>query len=388
MDTVLFITDLHTGSHVVTLAGVYARAAAHNWRVIEIERDRTTRPLREFVATWRPVGCIMECGKLTEPVDTRRFNIPIVYIDPDPVTLRRPCHAVTNDAAALARRAAAELAALRPAAYAYVGWCSPTSWSIDRGTAFRREIAARHGACALYDTPWQDTFAVQKRLARWLAAQPRPLGVFAANDYAAEQVAGACTLAGLESPRDVAIVGVDNDELLCENSFPTLTSIQPDFKAAGCLAADLLADLIRDPQLPPRRLTFGPLGLYRRQSTRIVNSNDSRIIHAVERIRRDACSGLTAADVLAEIGLSRRLAEKRFRAATGRTILGEIQEVRFARVLQLLRETDLPIGQLAGLCGWESDSYLKRFFKKRTGLTLREGRARRIDAGNMIYCPA
>jgi len=62
--------------------------------------------------------------------------------------------------------------------------------------------------------------------------------------------------------------------------------------------------------------------------------------------------------------------------------------VRFARVLQLLRETDLPIGQLAGLCGWESDSYLKRFFKKRTGLTLREGRARRIDAGNMIYCPA
>ena len=181
---------------------------------------------------------------------------------------------------------------------------------------------------------------------------------------------------------------MDNDELLCENSVPTLTSIQPDFKEAGRLAADLLADLIRNPRLPPRRLTFGSLGLYRRQSTRIVNSNDSRIIRAVERIRRDACSGLTAADVLAEIGLSRRLAEKRFRAATGRSILGEIQDVRFAKVVQLLRETELPIGQLAGLCGWESDSYLKRFFKKRTGLTLREGRAQRIAAGDATYSPA
>ena len=94
----------------------------------------------------------------------------------------------------------------------------------------------------------------------------------------------------------------------------------------------------------------------------------------MELIRRDACIGLTAADVIKSIGLSRRLAEKRFLEATGRTILGEIQEVRMEMAKRLLRDETVPIGHIAGRCGWESDSYLKRFFKKRTGMTPREWR--------------
>jgi AraC-like DNA-binding protein len=101
--------------------------------------------------------------------------------------------------------------------------------------------------------------------------------------------------------------------------------------------------------------------------------NDPRIARAVERIRRDATTGISAADVLAEIPFSRRLAEKRFRAATGKTILEEIQDVRFEKVCELLA-TDVPIGHIAGRCGLQSDSFLKRFFKARTGLTLREWR--------------
>ncbi|MBR1870597.1 MAG: substrate-binding domain-containing protein [Kiritimatiellae bacterium] len=377
METVLFITDLHTGAHVLELAGVFERAAVHGWRVIEVERDRASQPLAESFKTWNPAGCIMECGKLTDAIDTSAFaNVPIVYIDPDRKTIARGANCVTNDASAIAGRAADELMKLDNASYAYVAWRAPTPWSVSRGEAFMRIMRAGNKRFHLYDKPWQDTCQIQKDLARWLKPLPRPIGIFAANDHVAEQVAGACQLAGLESPRDAAIIGVDNDELACENCVPTLSSIEPDFKEAGRLAADLLAEILANPAQKPKHLHFGPVALHRRQSTRSVNTGDIRIIRAVEHIRRDAVNGLTAAQIIAEIGLSRRLAEKRFLAATGRTILGEIQEMRFARVLRLLETTDLPIGQIAGLCGWESDSYLKRFFKARTGMTLREWRAK------------
>ena len=375
MENVLFITDLHTGSHVIEIAGVFERAVSHGWRVIEIERDRTTRPLGEFAETWKPAGCIMECGKLSEPIDVSGLGgVPIVYLDPDPVTLATARFVVTNDSEALARRAVAELEKAKPVHYAYVGWCRRTSWSAGRGEAFVREVKAAGGQCSVYEKPWQDTVVVQKDLCQWLGSLPKPVGIFAANDYAAEQVCGACQLAGFQSPQDVLIVGVDNDELLCENTFPSLTSVEPDFKTAGRISADLLAEAIANPSLERRHLSFGPLAVHRRQSTRTVNTGDYRIVRAVELIRRDACIGLTAADVIKSIGLSRRLAEKRFLEATGRTILGEIQEVRMEMAKRLLRDETVPIGHIAGRCGWESDSYLKRFFKKRTGMTPREWR--------------
>ena len=104
---------------------------------------------------------------------------------------------------------------------------------------------------------------------------------------------------------------------------------------------------------------------------------DPRIARAVERIRRDATTGISATDILAELPFSRRVAEKRFRAATGKTILEEIQDVRFEKICELLA-TDIPIGHIASRCGMQSDSFLKRFFKARTGLTLREWRNRQM----------
>ena len=168
---------------------------------------------------------------------------------------------------------------------------------------------------------------------------------------------------------------MDNDALLCENTFPTLTSIELDFKEAGRLAADLLHDVIAGERRGGNaRLSFGPLSLARRQSTRLVNSLDRRIVRAVERIRRDACMGIKASDIIAETGLSRRLVEKRFFEATGRTILGEIREVRFEKAFEILRDKTIPVGRIPELCGWESDSYFKRAFKSRTGMTPREWR--------------
>ena len=377
MDTILFITDLHVGSHIDEFAGAFSRASAHNWRMIELEITRTARPLRELVAQWHPVGCILEGSHLQLADAKRAFRgIPLVNLDPDAKTAAAARHTVSNDPSMIARWAAKEVLRTKPASCVYFGWCTKTVWSTERGRIFE-DVVQRESKLpfAKFTEDWDigDTLVVQRRLARFLDRLPRPVGIFAANDYAAVQVAESCRQLGWECPGDFTLVGVDNEEMHCECADPTITSIEQDFREAGRLAADLLAELIANPRLPPRHLKFGPVRLVRRQSTRSLMVNDPRIARAVERIRRDATTGISAADVLAEIPFSRRLAEKRFRAATGKTILEEIQDVRFEKVCELLA-TDVPIGHIAGRCGLQSDSFLKRFFKARTGLTLREWR--------------
>ena len=379
MDTILYITDLHVGSHVVELAGVFDRATAHRWRVVEIEMDRTSRTIPEILAQWKPAGCIMECGKfLGEDIPSLFKKMPVVYIDPNPSTARKAKHTVSNDPEAIARLAARELLRAPRASYAFFGWCQPTVWSVERSRFFQTLLAHETEApCACFEETWDigNPLPVHRQFADFLKSLPKPVGIFAVNDYAGVQALEACRLLGWECPRDYTLVSVDNEQMHCENNEPTLTSIEQDFRGAGGLAADLLAELLADPKLPPKHLKFGPVQLVRRQSSRALKLNDPRITRAVERIRRDAITGITAADILAEIPLSRRLAEKRFLAATGRTILQEIQEVRLQKIYELLR-TDIPIGHIAGRCGMQSDSFLKRFFKARTGMTLREWRSK------------
>ena len=107
-------------------------------------------------------------------------------------------------------------------------------------------------------------------------------------------------------------------------------------------------------------------------SSRPLAAHDTVAARALELIRREACSGLKAAQVVKAMGVSERLAETRFRQATGRRITEEIAAVRLERVLELLRDPKQDIGPIANLCGWRSDAYLKRLFRQRFGMTMRE----------------
>ena len=319
----------------------------------------------------------MECGSIVnEDMLTPFKNTPVVYIDPDPGTAREARHTVASDSRAIAAAAARELARSPHASYAFIGWCDPTVWSVERGGFFADEIRKATGLdTAIYDKPWEigDTREIQTRLESFIRRLPKPVGIFAVNDYTAVQATEACRQLGLECPRDMSIVSVDNEEMHCESAEPTITSIEQDYRGAGRLAADLLEDLMSDASLAPRHLKFGPVRIVRRQSSRVFAAYDHLVAKAVERIRRDASSGITAAEVIADMPVSRRLAEKRFFAATGKTILEEIQSVRLEKIFELLL-TDIPIGHISSRCGMQSDSYLKRFFKSQTGMTLREWR--------------
>ena len=379
MDKVLFFTDSHTDAHARIYAGVCERARSFGWHVAEIEYARTDRSAEDFIRLWRPIGVVVECSNLAEDLNTKAYSsVPAVYVDPSRLPAGETVASVRQDPLSVAQLAFDELVGLSPASFAYLDWVSGTqcAWSRERGQAFAALVASSGKPFFRFGGEWSraDMVVSQHRIADWLKTLPRPCGLFAAKDVTAELALSAAELAGIPVPAELAVVGVDNDRLRCENTSPSLTSIEPDYAEAGRLAADLLKERLDDPGAGLRQVVFAPDCLVRRGSTRALRDAGVGICEAVERIRREACFGLTPADVLRDIPCSRRLAEQRFRQATGRSIGEEIVEARFARVFELLRNPTYPIGQIVSESGWESESYLKRAFKKRTGLSMREWR--------------
>ena len=168
-------------------------------------------------------------------------------------------------------------------------------------------------------------------------------------------------------PNDLAIIGVDNDPEICERSNPTLTSILLDHERAGYLAAQLLNEKMVSPRRKVKGTTFGPVCVYHRQSTFAYSRKDDWVSVALKLIRRNACDGLKAKDVILEMGCSRRLAELRFREVTGHSVLEEILSVRIERAKYLLEHSEKSIAEVAKNCGYGSANALRKVFLAETG---------------------
>jgi LacI family transcriptional regulator len=378
MDTILFITDLHAGSRIPALAGAQEAAAEHGWHVEEIEIARLTQPVAEVLAYWNPVGCILEGSSDALPEEDVFGALPIVHIDPSERMLKkRGIFVVENDNKAIAELAHRELCKTDCPNFAFIGW-RLARWSRQREDRFAELLSRSGHDCHRLEDTWTlgnkiDFFA---RLKPFVQALPKPCGIFAANDDIAAAVIDACRSLDITVPGDVAIVGVDDDPAFCDNLHPTLSSVRPGFRNAGRLAVKTLAQRIANPDMAPAHVLYNPLGLTSRLSTRRLSVVGKRVADALDLIRREACSGLKAGDVVKTMGVTERLAETRFKNAVGHRITEEITDVRMERVLELLRDPKQDIGPIANLCGWDAETYLKRIFKRRFGMTMREWRAK------------
>jgi LacI family transcriptional regulator len=259
--------------------------------------------------------------------------------------------------------------------YAYATFRLPIFWARERKEAFVAAVAGSGRGCHVFDPEREQLPHVrQAELAEWVRGLPRPCGVFAANDYVGDEILNICAQQGMSVPDEVAVLGVDNDEAVCENATPTLSSIAPDFARGGYLAAELLGRLVDGAKLKPRFVAFGSSGVVTRQSTRRMACDRARIADAVEMIRRKACEGISSADVVRFIGEPRRTAEMHFREATGRSIHEEIDEVRFAKVFELLKNPRQTLESIPDLCGFSTGVALRKAFRLRTGLSMRDWR--------------
>ena len=247
-----------------------------------------------------------------------------------------------------------------------------------RGPAFRAHFAERglEASIHVWDDPRHGGGTRRERLESWLHSLPRPAAVMAENDQLGLDVLEAAARADLRVPRDLAVLGVDNDELLCETAEPTLASVAVDHVRLGELAAEAMRRLLADPNQPSFTLLAPTRGVVERQSARPVAPAAALAERAVAFIRRNATRGITSSDVAAHLGVSRSLADLRFRQTMGESMLAMILRLRLEAVKRKLRDTAMPIGQVTASCGFPCAEHAKRLFKARFGCSMREWRRR------------
>ena len=202
----------------------------------------------------------------------------------------------------------------------------------------------------------------------------RPAAVFCANDDRAFDLAKCLSAKRIKVPNGVAVLGVDNDALICENVRPRLSSVQPDFEEEGRLAAATL-DVMMQGQKPTRRtLLVGVKKIAQRESTAELSHAGRLVQKAIAYINSHALDGIGVKDVVRHLKCSRRLADLRFRELQGTSILDAITERRLNEVKRLLAVTHENLDTIAAACGYKNPNYLKNLFRKRFGTTMKDFR--------------
>lgn len=362
------------------VAGVYRYAGGAKWQVQVVQSGATAGEIRYMLDVWKPVGCIVDRSLSAARNPEAIFrNVPVVLMDQNPRTSTGRYSNVNHDSAATAALAADELLRTGVEHFSYVPHALDTHWNRQREKALRETVKNRGKHFVAWGTtPFRHgpTTARQDRLvAKRLGELPKPLGLLCANDQVAQRVIRIATGLGLSIPRDATVVGIDNDELICENTKPTITSVLPDFQQGGFTAAALLDAAIRNPDAPAVLASYGPLEIVRRQSTQRFDCRDALVGRAMSVIAARVFDPAFHTDELAHrLKCSRSLLEMRFRRESGRSIREEIRRIRFEKALALLKNPHQAITPIPSLCGYTSEAFFKRLFKKETGLTMREWR--------------
>jgi LacI family transcriptional regulator len=254
----------------------------------------------------------------------------------------------------------------------------------ERAESFQQTLRDRGHDCAVFQTtapgaqrPRWDQH--QRSLAAWLQSLEKPVGVFAINDQLGFWVLDAARRAGIAVPEEVAVIGAENDKMLCETAWPPLSSMQLRGQAVGYLAARVLEDWMKGRRIPAanERHLLPPAEIAVRRSSDIVAVEDARIARALQFIRQHATEDIEVNRVAREAAMSRSALERRMKLLTGRSPGEEIDRIRFSEVERLLIETDLTLDAIAERAGFRHPQYMAEAFRKRSGMTPGEFRRRR-----------
>jgi LacI family transcriptional regulator len=256
--------------------------------------------------------------------------------------------------------------------YAFVGIHNRV-WSDRREVGFVARIAEAGFHTMVYRSPRRKRdrqWGVEQGiLSSWLSGLPKPLGLMACNDDRGREVLEACRAAHLRVPEEIAVIGVDNDSLLCDLASPPLSSVVFNAERGGYEAAAHLERMMAGEDRQPRQIVVEPLYVVSRHSTDMLALDDPDVSTALRFIRRRAGHRVHVSEIAESVGLSRRTLEVRFRKALGRSLNAEIQRVRMEKVKQLLSETDWPLAKVAESAGYTDCSYLHQVFKEQVGMT-------------------
>jgi len=386
---VALLFETNEQAHRDILRGVLRYEQIHGPWSLHVAEGRAGEQRLPALKGWNGSGMIGVIQNRAYAEAVLAADVPAVLIDPlDAVQLPDGLlqrHSVfASDLRAIGELAADYYLERGFTYFGFVGEIHDINWSRERGAAFAARVHAVGHQCEMYGPltahERQDWSLERQRLCTWLTALPKPAAVFVAMDVRGRQVLDACRMAGLRVPHEVAVLAVDNDELICGSTMPPLSSIALDTDRMGFEAARLLDQLMRRARgRRPRRVerVFPPLKVVTRRSTETIPIADPVVARALEYIWLNAQNPVGVPEIVQHSGVSRRSLEMRFRACVGVTLQDELQRTRLKRVRALLAETNHSVRAIAHACGFTSASYLGKVFRRTFGMTMTQYRAQR-----------
>jgi len=366
------------------LVGIAKYIRDHEPWIVSRREHKLEDEIPEWFKTWKGDGVITRLDNPKLPALLKRMGVPVVY-------LRTPWKNVEAPSVLLDDRVVVRMAFehLRERGFRHFAFCglNGADYSDVRRAEFVQLVNEAGFRCHVFKSERRMDFNTvvgyenfgllheDEEVQRWLKNLPKPVGIMVCNDLRGEKVLMACRAAGIVVPDEVAVVGVDNDEVLCDFSQPPLSSVVPNTQRIGYEAAALLDRMMAGKPVPSETIYIEPTGVVMRRSTEVSAIDDHQIAVAARFIREHACEGVTVQEAAKAAGLSDRTMERRFVKVLGRSPKEEVLRVRLNRAKQLLAETDFSLAAIGEKIGLEHTEYLSRIFKKKIGVTPGQFRA-------------
>ncbi len=326
------------------------------------------------LTSWKPDGIIMRDSLIKN--ELIELQIPTIFVQHDS-SIPANLPVVKTDSQAIAKMASEHFIERGFRNFAFCGFDN-LEWSNYRKHYFCQYNTDAGFETHVYSSPknvkLNDWESEQSHVCDWLNSVAKPVGLLASNDDRAEHILQVCRRLGYKVPEDVAVIGVDNDPMICETGDPPLSSIALNVEAAGYEAAKLLDHMMNYHLIGGREILVSPTHIVQRQSTDILAIDDSEVAAAIRFIKDNARDKIFVSDVVKATRISRRALEQRFRETIRRSIYDEIRQVRVEMIANLLIDTNLPISQISSLFNFTDIEHISRYFKKEKGMGLREFR--------------
>jgi len=314
-------------------------------------------------------------GVITRELDHRQMRqilalgVPVIVASHMTLEPTLPC--IMTDCAAIGKMAARHFL---ERGFRHFGYCGLEEmfWSGRRAASFTEVIHEAGFRVHHYQPPRAKRNRLWGReqfiMAKWLEQLPKPIAIMACTDDRARDLVEACEIAGLNVPEDVAILGVDNDRLVCDLAGVPISSVALNTEQAGFEAAALLARLMAGEKVEQQQIIVSATHVEVRRSTDILAIEDRFVANAVHFINAHAHQPLQVSEVARHVGVSERQLYDRFQRALGRSIHEQITTARIARICWLLGNTNLSILEIALAMGLPDEKHLARYFRRQQGI--------------------
>lgn len=352
------------------LRGIAKYARIHGPWLFYSEPAGQERPL-PHLQEWAPHGAIIRDSSKITSQKIINLNIPVIVASHIHTEFPH-LPVILTDSQEIGRVAAQHFLDRGFQNFAFCG-SGDMWWSKERGEAFSQAIASAGHTVNVYRQPrtqaqrsWPKE---QAHIADWLKSLPTPVGLMAPTDDRAKHVIEASKITRLGVPEEIAVIGVDNDDLVCDFSYPAISSVALDTEAAGYEAAQVLARLMNGEKAGIQNILIKPTHVMTRHSTDILAIDDRDVAEAVRFIRRHAREPIQVSDVVTAVAISRRNLYQKFQKTFNRSINQEIRRMRVEIIMNMLIETGQPIAQIAESLGFTSVDHIARYFSREVGIS-------------------